>query len=198
MIRLHQAVGVLLLAAMPVWCDQSAKTSEGNSPLLTPGPKGGVPKGAGGPKINNKGIPKAPPVRITNPSSPAAHLYKLTPDQRDRALEKVPFQMQQRLRKELAQFDALPKEEQERIIRQTERYNALPAEKQLAFREQLRALAQLEKDRRQQVTAALRRLYNANPAERSSILARPAFRERFSPDELQMITALGEVMLPPN
>jgi hypothetical protein len=199
MIRVHQTVAVWLFAASAVLCAQNAKTTEsGGEGLFTP-PKGGAPNGAGGPpRITNKGLPKAPPVRIGNPTSPAAHLYKLTADQRDRALEKLPFQMQQRLRKELAQFDALPKEQQQMIIGQTERYDALSPEKQLAFRQQLQALAQLEKERRQQVTAALRRLHNAVPSERARILARPAFRERFSPEEFQMIGTLGEVLLPPN
>src|SRR5262249_31240255 len=155
---------------------QSAKTAETGGEGLFPPPKGAAPpKGAGGsPKLNNKGLPKAPPVRNANPTGPAAHLYKLPTGQRDRAPANPPTPMQQRLRGELAQFDALAKDQQEMIIGQTERYDALSPERRLLFRQQLLALAQLEKERRQQITAALRRLHNATPAERIRILARPA------------------------
>src|SRR5438552_18450288 len=133
MIRSFQAVGLLLLAAGAGVCAQSG------SGLFRPVvPKGGVPK-AGVPK----GAQKGPAGRISNPSSPAAHLYRATPEQRDRVLEKLPFPMQQRLRKELEQFDQLPKEQQEMMIRRTERFDVLSPEKQLAFRQQLAAFNRL-------------------------------------------------------
>ena len=190
--RVCHAACLLLFLAAPGFCEQggkAAKTAPPREELLRPGaPKGGVPKVT----------PKAPAPRIANPTSPAAHLYKLSPEQRDRALEKLPFAMQQRLRRELQRFDQLPKEEQELRIRQIERFDSLTPEKQMAFRARLQALASLDQDRRRQVTAALRRLHNALPGERARILARPAFQARFTPEEFQIITTLAEVMLPPN
>ena len=194
MTRPVQFVGMLLLAAAAGVCAQNDKAAKDPVPSGSGWFRPGVPKG-GIPKAGPKGIQKTA-VRISNPTSLAAPLYRATPEQRDRALEKLPFPMQQRLRKELEQFDQLPKEQQETMIRQTERFHALPPEKQLAFRQELVALNHLEKDRKQQVAAALRRLHNVTADERAKILARPAFRERFSIEEFQIITTLAEVMLP--
>jgi len=147
---------------------------------------------------NGSGVPKAQPksVPLRNPASPAARLYRATPEQRERALEKLPVPMQQRIRKELAWFDSLPREQQEIALKRTERLAALPPGQQRAVRQQLQALNRLEPERRRAVRSALNRLQNVSGDQRKAILARPQFRARFSPEEWQMIMDLSAVMIP--
>jgi|ERR1051326_825026 hypothetical protein len=178
MTKLFQLGGLLLIGTALVWGEQGAS-------------------GAGKP-WNAPGVPKAAPknVPLRNPGSPAARLYRATPEERERALEKLPFRMQEQIRKELAWFDGLPKDQQEIAIKRSERLAAMAPEQQRAIRQQLQALNRLEVDRRRAVRNALIRLQSVSEEERKAILARPQFRARFSDDEWQIITDLSTVMLP--
>src|SRR5689334_20273468 len=66
-------------------------------------------------------LPKAGPP-LANPISPVVRLYQATPEQRERALEKLPPRQQEQLRKELERFDNLPDEQKQRRIEQAERF----------------------------------------------------------------------------
>src|SRR5437879_3200260 len=107
-------------------------------------------QGSGVPTAQPKAVP---PLR--NPGSPAARLYRAPPEERERALEKLPVNMQERIRKELQWFDSLPKAQQEIAIKRSERLAALSPVQQRAIRLQLQALNQLEPDRRRAVRNAL-------------------------------------------
>ena len=161
-------------------------------------------KGAGALRPSFKGVPKAgiPKAgqkgpRITNPASPAARLYRATPEQRERVLEKMRPNQQEQMRRELAWFDSLPKDQQDQVIRRSERLAALPVEKQQDVLRQMRALNQLAPERTRAVRQALLRLQNLPDEERADILSRERFRSQFSAEELQIIADLAAVMPPP-
>jgi Protein of unknown function (DUF3106) len=135
--------------------------------------------------------------RLTNPANPVTQLYRASPDERDRALEKLPPQMQQRFRQNLEWFDSLPKQQQQIVIRQSERFAALPPEKRREFVAQLRALNQLPPERRRPVAQALRRLQMLPDADRAAIMGSEQFKGSFSPEEQKIIVDLSQVMLPP-
>ena len=187
MIRSIQVIGLLVLAASGGLC------ADQNKPEKAPAqPKGG-PKAAAAPK---GGAPKMGP-RPTNPASNAAKLYSLSPEERERILEKFPPQQQQGIRNNLKWFDGLPKEQQQVVLGRAERFAALSPQERAEFQRQFRALAQLPQERRQLVNQALRRLQGMSEAERVMRLNSPAFKERFKPEELHMIDKLSEVILPP-
>jgi len=134
--------------------------------------------------------------RLTNPGSPAARLYRATPDQRARAIEKLPQLQQERIQRNLEWFDSLPKEDQEIVIRRTERYSALSPEKRRAFLLQLQSLNRMPPLRRQAIRAALLRLQRLSDERRAAILESPDFRSRFDAEEQKIISDLSEVMVP--
>jgi hypothetical protein len=147
-----------------------------------------------------RAVPKAPKAmgpRITNPANPVTRLYRASPEERDRAIEKLPAPMQERFRRNLNWFDNLPKEQQEMVMRQSERFAALTPESRRDFLTQMRALNQLPPERRRPVVQALRRLQMMPDADRAAILASEEFKGRFSPEEQKMILDLSQVMLPP-
>ena len=160
-------------------------------PIL-PRDGGGIPGAA---RKNMKGAPKGAP--LTNPGSPAARLYRATPEERERVLERLPIGQQDRMRRELARFDSLPKDQQTVMIKRSERLAALPPEKQRAFMRQMQALNRLEPERTRAVRQALMRLAALPDDQRSDALNREEFRSRFSEEELQIITDLAAVMMPP-
>jgi hypothetical protein len=181
-----QFAAFLLLATSAALCAQAVNRKMDRTPPYRPVlPKTGLPKGP------TKGTP------LSNPASPAARLYRATPEQRERALEKIPSRLQDRMRKELQRFDSAPKDQQEIMIRRAEALAALPSEKQTAFIQQMQAMNRLDPDRNRAVRQALMRLQRVPDDQRQTMLGSEEFRSRFSAEELQIITDLVAVMLPP-
>jgi Protein of unknown function (DUF3106) len=139
--------------------------------------------------------PMGPP--LGNPANPAVRLYEASPEQRERALEKLPPAMQEQIRKQLQRFDAMPPEQQRIIIAQNQRFASLPLEQQQAFRLQFQAFNKLPPERRRTIAMALRAFETMPEAERARMLQSDDFRSRFSPEDLKMIGDLSVVLLPP-
>jgi hypothetical protein len=155
-----------------------------------PQPKGGASNGA----------PKAPPkgeVRLVNPGNVATRLFHMTPEERDRALEKLPPEAQENARKTLAWFDALPKDQQANQLSRLERVTQLPPERKAEVRQLVVAANQLPPPRRSAVGQALLRLQEMNDEQREATLHRPAFQNRFSPEEFRIITGLADAWMGP-
>ena len=193
--RFLHIVGVLVLVCAPGWCDQKAKNPSSAKPLRpkdenVASPKAGGPNPGGGPKA---GLPKPGP-RPTNPANPMVRLFGATPEERDRALEKLNPRAQEAARKQFAWFDSLPKEEQARVLRRAERFDALTPEQRDTFRRQTQAWQQMPQERKQQIGAVLRRLETLPEEQRQEWMRRPAFQNRFSPEEQKLISDLLTVM----
>ncbi len=153
----------------------------------------------GGQERPNRGgaVPQQRPApRIGNQGTVVQQLMRMTPEQRERALEKLPPERQARIREQLQRFDSLPKAEQERRLRLAEMFANLPPEKQDLVRRQIKAFNELPEDRRRVVGPAFQRLRRLSDAERQAVMARPAFQNRFTPAEQQMLADLSE-NLPP-
>ncbi len=139
-----------------------------------------------------------PAPRLVNPESAAALLMRATPEQRQRALERFPPERQAQLRKQLEWFDSLPKAQQELQLQRLERFASLPPDKQLTVRLRMQALNRMPAPRIRAIRLALALLQSLPPAQRAVRMNRPAFRQRFSPEELQIIVDLADAwLLPP-
>lgn len=181
MARCVQFAWLLILAsATAIFGDQKADPTP---PVIRPV----LPRKAGGRTMG---------PRLTNPGNPASRLYRASPEERDRALEKLPLRQQERIRKNLQWYDALAKQDQAIVLKRAERYESMSPEARQAFNQQFRALSQLPPDRRQAVGAALRRLQSMSDSERGNILASPAFHSRFSEEEQKLISDLSQVIPP--
>lgn len=171
--RFLQLVAVFLVAASPAL--RAQKQEEHPAPALRPG--------------------RAP--RMTNPATIVQRLMRMTPEQRERAIEKLPPDRQTQLRERLAQFDSLPKPEQERRLQLGQIFASLPLDKQEVVRRQIQAFNQLPDDRRREVASAFQRLRRLRESEREVRMAAPAFRNRFTPSEQQMLADLSQNLPPP-
>src|SRR5689334_15607031 len=106
--RLIHIAAITAVAVTHGFCeDRGGSPKQAQAQAMRPG---GAPKKAGG-GLKKDGLPK-PGVRITNPANPVERLYRMTPEQRDRALEKLPPQQQERMRAQLKWFDGLGPEQQ--------------------------------------------------------------------------------------
>lgn len=190
------SVAVLALACAP------ARSADQNSPKNPPPPRAapvrpnGVTRKPAG-AARNPGDRKAIGPGITNPANPVSHLYRATPEERERALERIPAAQQERMRKNLEWFDRLPKEQQQLVLGRAERFEALPQQGKQAFQQAMRDLGALPQDRHQAIGGALRRLQMMPADQRGKVLESDQFKGQFSPEELKILSGLSTVMLPP-
>jgi hypothetical protein len=189
--RILQIGGILLLVAGASF--GSGRQARNDAPP-PPRPaakavaKGGVPK---------QPIPKGA-GRLVNPGNVAARLFRMSPEERDRAIAQLPTEQgRNNARRQLQWFDNLPKEQQEFQLRRLERFASLPPEKRAEVRQLVRAANQLPGPRRTAVGRALAMLQQMNDRQRDATLQRPAFQARFSPEELRIITALADAWMGP-
>jgi Protein of unknown function (DUF3106) len=185
MMRLLKIGGLLWLSASLGW---SADQKGG-----TPKPKAPTPKAVPGPKNGGK----MPPVRLQNPGSMAAQLYRMTPEQRERVLEKLPPARQAQLRQHLAEFDSLPPAEQQRLIRGADKLASMPPEREREIRQSWQAFQKLPQERRQAIRQVLNRMQTMPEAQRELIMNSDQFKSRFSPDEQRIIRDMSDIVMPP-
>jgi len=161
------------------------------------------PKAAPAKPAGKGGNPKQQPIpkgaaRLVNPASIAARLYRMSPEDRERAIARLPNeQARERARKQLAWFDSLPKEQQEMQLRRLDRFAQLPPEKRAEVMGLMAEVNNLPPPRATAVRQALYRLQQMNDLEREVMLARPAFQARFSPEELRVIRGLADAWMGP-
>jgi len=159
-----------------------------------------APAKAGQPKAGN---PKGQPIpkgaaRVVNPGSVAARLFRMSPEEREHALEKLPNEKQrENARALLAWFDGLPKEQQEMQLRRLDRFAQLPPEKRAEARDRLMEFNALPPPRKVLVQRALYRLQEMNDQRRENTMHNPAFEAQFSPDELRIISGLADAWMGP-
>ncbi len=187
---LHIATAALVAAGVALPEDHAA-APKGGQPARAGAPRnaGGAPKAAGG-------LPKMGP-RVTNPANPVARLYRATPDERERALEKLPPAQQERIRAQLKWFDGLRPEQQAVVLNRAERLAAMPPEKRSEVRQSIQDFQHLPADRKPLVGGVLRRLQNATEEQRKTFLSSPRFLNDFSPEEQKIIVDLAQVMQAP-
>jgi hypothetical protein len=188
--RILQMGGILLLATGVGMA--SGRHQQVKDPATTPDKpvsKGGIPKQAP--------IPKGAP-RIVNPASPAARLFRMTPEEREHALEKLPNEKaRDAARKELEWFDGLPKEQQDNQLRRLDRFYQLTQEQRAMVRGLIVEVRNLPPKRGAAVRQELYRLQQMTDEQREATLKRPMFQARFSQEELRIITGLADAWMGP-
>lgn len=187
--RAFQLAGAALLVVWPVWCaDQKPKEAP------PPKPPAAAKKAA--PKNPNAGVPKNNVPRINNPGM-AQRLLQMTPEERERALEKLPASEQTRTRQQLERLDRLPPAEKEHIARQIRGLDSLPAPKRRLVIQGLSAFRDLPEDRVQPMRRALVQLMRMPEEQRTTRLEDDSFKKQFSPEEQGILRDLSN-NLPPD
>jgi hypothetical protein len=133
-----------------------------------------------------------------NPSNVASRLFRMTPEEREHQLEKLPTeQARENARKLLEWFDDLPKDQQDIQLHRLDRFAQLTPEKRAELRQLVVTANQLEGPRKNAVGRALVLLQQMNDQQRETALHSAAFKEGFSPDELKIIIGLADAWMQP-
>jgi hypothetical protein len=186
--RAIQFVGVVWLGALVAACADQTKPAK---PAPPPKPAPAAKPAKEAPPNNPGGAPKGR-ATLPNPDNPIDRLLRMTPEQRERAIEKFPPQQQANFRKRFENFDKQTEAQKQRQLQHLDEFWTLPPDKQNLVRDQINAFKALPEDRLVIVRQAYVRLSGSTPDEREAILARPQFRARFTPAELQILTVLPQ------
>jgi hypothetical protein len=183
--RVSQLVGVVWLGAAIAICGPQEQPGSATPPKSQPAAKpvpAPVNKGGGAPKKTS----------LPNPDNPIERLLRMAPEQRELAIEKFPPDQQANFRKQFENFDKQTEAQKQRQLEHLDQFWSLPPDKQKLVRAQMNAFKELPEDRREEVKKAYVTLSSLTPEEREVRLARPQFRNRFTPAELQMLMVLPQ------
>ena len=171
---LQAGVVWLLIAAAAPGAQKDESKSPGPAPRSAPSPKGG-------------GAP-----RLGAPGNPVERLMAMSPEQRERVLEKLPARQQANLRQRLERFDKLPPAERSRLNQMWSTFNNLPPEKQAVVTRQMQAFNAMPDERRQALAPVLQRLRRMPEDERHALLGSEEFKSKYSASEWQMLSDISQ------
>jgi hypothetical protein len=188
--RCH-GVGMMLLMAAAGMCAQPGGPKAAKAPRP---PRNVVRPGAAGKSpVGKNPAPKAGGgTRVGNPGNPVERLMAMPPEKREQVLERLPPQQQANLRQRLDRYDKLPAEERARLNRMWNTFNGLPPEKQAIVTRQMQAFNSLPEARREDLKPVLQRLRRMPEDKRDALLNSPAFKDRFSASEWQMLADISQ------
>jgi len=120
-------------------------------------------------------------------------LLKMTPEEREKALQNLPPAQRQRLVNQLNAVGKWPTVEQNRARARLERLRSLPPQRQNQVRRSLNLFQQAPEDRQRQMAQELRRMGPMPDDERRAYMNTEEFRNRYSANEQQIMSNLSEI-----
>ena len=142
--------------------------------------------------------PLRPPLRPPPPGlAMIDRLDRMSPEERERALSKLPPERRKRVEERLAQFDSLPPAERERLRNRLEMFAQLPPERQAGARRLFARFNLLPQERRQLLLEEFRRLRTLDEAARRARIDSDESRSRFTLAEQQLLEDFSAILVPP-
>jgi Protein of unknown function (DUF3106) len=143
------------------------------------------------PKIPRAGkAPKAGPT-------PIDEFQRMSPEDRQKALDKLPPDRAEKLRKQLKEYSQLTPEQQAMAKEQLETFRHLPPERQQAMRKAFNKFSQQPADRQEAIRQELNQLREMTEGERQARLSSPELKSRFNKTERQMIGEMSGLLPEP-
>ncbi|HEY3823267.1 MAG TPA: DUF3106 domain-containing protein [Bryobacteraceae bacterium] len=121
------------------------------------------------------------------------NLSQMTPEEREKALSRLPPAQRTNIEKRIEKFQTLPPAQQERQLDRLQRLNALSPQRQQQVRRSMRDLQDLPQDRKKAINQEARRLSRMPEDDRQNYLNSDEFHNRFSPDEQKIVGDIAEI-----
>ncbi len=145
--------------------------------------------------------PLPPSDRLGRPGGPGARPGRnpidrwnaMSPEERERELQKLPPERQQQIRERLERFNSLPPEQQERLRQRWAMFHRLPPDRQQKVRRDMRALYEMEPERRRAMVREFAELDHMSESDRESRFKSEEFRTRFTPEEQKILHDLADI-----
>ncbi|HEV8038375.1 MAG TPA: DUF3106 domain-containing protein [Bryobacteraceae bacterium] len=131
-----------------------------------------------------------------NSKTPIDEFMRMSPEERQKALNRLPPEQRSRLQERLRRFNQLPSEQQQTLRNMYDRLNQLPPQRQQAVRRSMNQFSKQTPDRRQAMRQELRGMAPLEPQDREARMASPEFREKFSEKEQGIIRDMADLVPP--
>jgi Protein of unknown function (DUF3106) len=126
--------------------------------------------------------------------TPIDEFERMTPEQQQKALDKLPPERRKKVEAQLAHLRSLPPE-QRAMLRQTyNRLNELPPDRQQALRKAFQKFSNQPPGRQQAIREELRLLGDLSSEERLTRFKSPEFRAGFSRGEQQIVRDMADLL----
>ena len=125
--------------------------------------------GAGGPALAQAKKAAVLPRPPALPTPVLRRLSQMTPEQRQKALARLPPERRERVEQQLSRLDALPPDQRASVIQRYDEFQALPRDRQATVRAELQALRRMPL------------------LQRRARLNSPEFQQTFSPEEQRLL-----------
>ncbi len=142
----------------------------------------------------NRPRPVRPERPTKAPKTPIDEFQTMSPEERQKALNRLPPKQRDEFEKRLQRFNELPPEQQRVLKNMYSRLNQLPAGRQEAVRKSMNQFFETPPDRRQAMREELRGLGALPESEREAHMASPEFRSKFSPAEQEIVRDMSELV----
>ena len=151
-------------------------------------PKGPAPNGA--PRLNKKGGERLP-------RTPVDRFNRMTPEERQRALEKLPPERRKKFEEQLKHYNSLtPAERREERFRY-QAFNQFPPEKQNQARRLFRQFGDLPQERQGPIRQEFEHLRTLPEAERRARMNSDEFRNKYDSHEQKFLSDLSGLLSAP-
>ena len=134
-----------------------------------------------------RGVPKSAEKRIEK-------LGRMSPQQRQKALEGLPPKRQQEIEKRLNDYQRLSPEQRSKLWERKKRFDELPPEKQKQVRRMAQQVGALPDDRRKQVIGELDALRDLPEGDRRARMNTEEFRSKFTAGEQRMLRDASSIL----
>ena len=125
-------------------------------------------------------------------SHPIEEFMRMSPEEREKALQKLPADRQEKVRQQLQRYDQMPPERKAQL----QRLWQLPPDKQQKVRSSMRDFSELPQDRREAMRQQLRTMGTMSSDQRKDYLNSPEFKQQYSPDEREIMKNMSEILPP--
>jgi hypothetical protein len=140
------------------------------------------------------GAQRVPPPRVMRPGPGIQALERwsrMTPEQRSKALDRLPPERRQKIEKQLDRYQSLTPEQREQLRFRAQMFQQLPPEKQDEARRLFRQFNQLPPDRRGVLREEFRNLRGLSEADRTARVESDEFRSKFDNREQRFLRSLS-------
>lgn len=138
--------------------------------------------------------PEKPAVRPSR--TPIDEFQKMPPQERQKALDRLPPRQRQQVEERLKNFNQLPPAQQQTLKNMYNRLNQLPPARQEVVRGAMNKFFQEPTDRQQAMREELRGMAALPDQERQARLASSEFQSKFSGKEREIVREMSD-LLPP-
>jgi len=121
---------------------------------------------------------------------------RMSPEERERELAKLPPERAQRIRQRLKWYNQLPPDQKEELRENYRRFAALPPEKQEIVRQRMREFRSLPRERRLAIRQEMQALRKLPEDARRVRIDSELFRSQFSPQEQQILRDITGYLAP--